>query len=281
MSKCFLSGFLILFVISLHSSCSILKKSSRSSKKARAVVVTDSVSQHISGETFNPDSINPELVSRLLPAWKNSLAFSEFSGRAKMHFEGKGQKHDFTASFRIKRDSLIWASVSAFGGVVQVARVLITPDSLKLVNYLEKKFLQMPLEEAAKILPVPADFYSIQNLILGKPLKITGIPVNAIDSGEVLALFISDNDFSQQVYFNREDTSIRLIQMQSSGPRAPAGAIRLDNYQKNQDIPFPVNRTISVTSDGEPYFLEMNFIKTDFNHKNDYPFSVPQNYKTD
>jgi Domain of unknown function (DUF4292) len=103
------------------------------------------------------------------PIWKNSLVFNTFGAKAKVHYESGDNSQDFTASFRVRKDSCIWVTITALGGMVQAARVLITPDSVFMINYLDKEISALPLSDVAKVLPVQVDFTSLQNLILGQP----------------------------------------------------------------------------------------------------------------
>src|SRR5690606_17028532 len=62
-----------------------------------------------------------------------NLDFHTFSGRAKTKIEMGKNVHDVTLNVRIERNKAIWLSVTAILGV-EVARVLITPDSVKILN---------------------------------------------------------------------------------------------------------------------------------------------------
>ena len=72
--------------------------------------------------------------------------FTTFSGRAKsvLAINGK-ERYDVTANVRIVHDEAIWISVTALMGI-EVARVLITPDSVKIINRLQAEYIKKPLE---------------------------------------------------------------------------------------------------------------------------------------
>src|SRR5690606_40171905 len=76
----------------------------------------------------------------------NNLDFHSFSGRAKAKIEFANQQHDVTLNFRINRDQTIWISVTALLGI-EVARILITPDSVKILNKLQAEYIHKPRSE--------------------------------------------------------------------------------------------------------------------------------------
>ena len=47
------------------------------------------------------------------------------------------KKNDFNAFIRMRKDSVLWVSVNALLGI-EAFRVLITPDSVKVINKLDK-----------------------------------------------------------------------------------------------------------------------------------------------
>ncbi len=277
----------LLFAVLMQSSCGLFKRGiHRSNNPAKDTtlvvaipVTTDSARADTALSTLPVPDARQEMIDALTPAWKHVPSFVAFTGKAKMHYEGRGQRQDFTTIFRIKNNEAIWASVIALGGIVQVARLYITPDSLKLINYLDKEVTEMPLSEASKVLPAPADFATLQNLIMGAALKTQGMAEDAVDLGSMLTLQVSDETLSQQVNFNKADTTIASLQMQAGSNAALSGIISFSDYQIINGQKFPMNRDINVINAGEQYKLEMNFTKAEFTDHVDFPFSIPRSYK--
>lgn len=72
----------------------------------------------------------------------------------------------FNVTLRIRRDSAIWVSINAILGV-EAARVLITKDSLKLLDRIHNKFAVADYEYLADILHIKVDYQTIESLLLG------------------------------------------------------------------------------------------------------------------
>lgn len=281
-SKRLSTALILLALLSAYSSCIPFRKSSKKPDTTNITTVEAPPKDTIAIDnvvTTPPNAAREELIAALKPAWKLSPDFTTFSGKAKMQYEGRGQKQEFTTVFRIKKDEAIWASVIALGGIVQVARVYITPDSFKLINYLEKEVTVMSLAEAGKVLPAPADFNTLQNLILGTALRTSGTATDATDLGNILSLQVEEDGIIQHINFNKADTTIHTLQLRSTNTGGPSGMISFSGYEIKGARKFPMNRTLNVVSSGEPYSLEMNFNKVDFDLPLDFPFSIPKNYK--
>ena len=278
MSKQLLAGVIFLVILTAQSSCILFKKGKRTILPADTTSIAV-----IPVDTTKPlDTINltrTNLINALTPYWNRTIAFNTFSGKAKMRFEGKGQKHEFVSVFRIKKNEVIWASITALGGIVQVARIYITPDTLKLINYLEKEVTIMPLSDASKLLPLPADFSTLQNLIMGNVLRNSGNITDAADLGNLLALQVEDSGIAQRLNFSKADTTVSNIQMRSTSLSGLTGVIQLSDYNVLAGQKFSNNREINVTNSGDQYYLEMNFNKADIDQPVDVPFNIPKNYK--
>lgn len=272
---------LLLLILAGQSACIPFRKTARKTSTVDATTVAEKTADSTLAPT-EVEAVNTAknlLIETLTPVWKNVDSFSTFSGKAKMQYEGRGQKQEFTTVFRIKKDETIWASVIALGGIVQVARVMITPDSFKLINYLEKEIMMMPLSEASKVLPAPADFATLQNLVVGGVLRKTGTPTDATDLGNLLSLQVEEENFVQQINYNKADTTVQTLQMRTANTAGPSGIISFSNYQLVNSRKFPMNRNINVVNSGEQHSLEMSFNKADFDLPVDFPFALPKNYK--
>src|SRR5690606_28598736 len=72
------------------------------------------------------------------------MHYTTFNGRAKSSLTlNNKERYDVTASIRLIRDEAIWISMTALLGM-EVARVLITPDSIKVINRLQSTYICTP-----------------------------------------------------------------------------------------------------------------------------------------
>lgn len=72
----------------------------------------------------------------------------------------------FKVNFRLVKDSIIWMSISKG---IPVAKVMITPDSIKIRNDLHNQFLIEEFDYIQNIINYELDFYTLQSILLGNP----------------------------------------------------------------------------------------------------------------
>ncbi len=236
-----------------------------------AVVVADTAKPVLNAEKL-------QLIETLKPVWQQQISYASFEGKAKMHYEGKNQGQDFTANFRMKKDSVIWVSITALGGFIPVARAYITPDSIRLINYLQKEAYLMPMSKASELLPVTVDFAALQNLIVGNALRSMTNATDVTDFGGAWSLQLEDTAYIQQLTYNKSDSTMRSSQLRTHAGNGPAAMIQYGNYEQVNGRRFPGSRAINIINNGEQYYLDMNFNSVSFDKEQDYPFSVPKKY---
>lgn len=280
---------LLLVMCSVLSSCSfhrlVAGRKARTIDLGRGIVIDTS---RLTGplpyvppiETTVSDSVTraaAQLIQDLTPLWKKRLHYTTFSGKAKVHFEGPDMKQEFTAHFRIGKDSVIWIAITGLGGMVPVARILITPDSFMMINQLQKEYTLLPLGEAAKILPARVDFYSIQHLITGEPLR-DGTIKDASGFGGGWYLEVEDSAYVQRITYNKADSSMRSAQLKTRSAAGPQAITEYGAYMTIDNRTISTGRVINIQNGNDVYTIDMNFMKIEFDQPNEYPFSIPKNY---
>lgn len=273
-----------LVIVMGMNSCKLLKFG-RKAKRRNVEVINTPPSGLPRDTTAGTDSaamaVNAEkarLLVELTPLWLHKIDYTTFSGKAKMTYEGKGQSNDFTANFRMRKDSVVWVSITAVGGIVSVAKALITPDSIKAVNYLQKEVYLMKLSDASKVLPAAVDFATLQRFIIGNALMDNGQAVDATDFGGTWTVQMNADSFIQQLAFNKADSTLRTSQLRSVRESGPAIIINYGNYSQPAGRRFADSRAINILNNGEQSYLDMNFSNVNFDQPLEYPFSVPSKY---
>jgi hypothetical protein len=220
------------------------------------------------------DSAKLALLNALLPLWNTHTQFSTFSGKAKVSYDAKGDKKDFTATIRIQKDKKIWVSITALG-LFEVARVLITPDTIIVLNRSNREVQIIPFSEAGKLLPVHVDFQSLQSLVIGDVLNTGVIPTTAADTATELRLGITGPQFSHNVIYTKADTLLRG-QLLSSGTSTMVALY--SDYDIINGHHFPKTRVMDMTDKGEPNHIDMEFNKVSFDEDVNMDFSIPSKY---
>ena len=81
---------------------------------------------------------------------------------AKTQIQGSNQT--LGISLRMKKDSITWFSVSAMFGI-QVAKGLMTADSIWLLNKFSKEYYAMSMDDISKLSGAEVNLSQLQNLL--------------------------------------------------------------------------------------------------------------------
>ncbi len=99
----------------------------------------------------------------------NEFQFETISAKSAINIiDSLGKKTSFKAHLRIRKDSAIWITAGSLG--IEAARILITQDSVKLMNRLKKEYFIGDFEYINKIFGTDLDFQMVQALLIGNSL---------------------------------------------------------------------------------------------------------------
>lgn len=87
------------------------------------------------------------------------------TAKGKVQATIKGDEKSANINIRMRRDSAIWISAGLLG--FEGVRALLTPDSVRVVNRLDKTYFAGGYDYLTKLLNVPVSFAQAQALLLG------------------------------------------------------------------------------------------------------------------
>ena len=208
----------------------------------------------------------------------SNLDFYSFSGRAKTRIEMRDGAQDVTLNVRMERDKAIWVSVTALLGV-EVARVLITPDSIQVINKLQGEYIAKPFAYVQRYTNKGITFSMLQDLLLANVssslLRTETVQVASAED-EFLVVGIKDA-LSYRYRINKENRPFALS-LQSVGVNQNMEAY-YSNFNKTAGYNFPQRITLNMSGDDFTLKSQMDFNKVEFNEKVELPFTIPSRYK--
>jgi len=276
----FLTGFVVFMMPFFISSCTLLKKNVKKRNTTTSVAVYDSVKvaeKTVETPVVETKHESKKLMNALAPVWSQRMAYKTFSGKAKVSFEGPDNSADFSANFRITKDSLVWIHISAIGGLYSVARILVTPDSFFMVNYQQKEITRLALADAGRILPVPVQFKHLQSLFTGDPI-CDGSVESAEDKEAVWKISTTDSSFAQQLTYLKTDSLLQMCHVKSRISNGTQAMIDYNNYEKTSNRKLSINRIVHLQNGVKNYTIEMEMMNPEFDKNLEFPFSMPKNF---
>ena len=94
------------------------------------------------------------------------IDFDYFQARTKVRYAEGDKQVNGNANIRIKKDSVIWFSVSPSIGI-EATRVMITKDTAIVINRMEKEYYIFNFDEISRYFNFKIDYDLIQSIILG------------------------------------------------------------------------------------------------------------------
>lgn len=115
-------------------------------------------------------SLEGKKTEYLIQQMKNhEFDFETFSAKSVISVEQDGKKKTFKSNIRIRKDSAIWISITPLFGI-EMARVLISADTVKLINRLDKQYFIGDYEYINSKFNVDLEYEVIQAILMGNSI---------------------------------------------------------------------------------------------------------------
>jgi len=215
-------------------------------------------------------------LSKLDAIRSSQLSYNTFSGKAKTKLDINGSSNDVTLNIRIQNGKKIWVSVTAIAGI-EVARALITPDSLQVINKLQGLYMQKPFSYIYSYTSQQINFDSLEALLVGNaiPQLLNDDAKLQADSGRTI------------LSGNLQELAYKLI----LGADLKANHTEFSDLVADQSLTVDNSAFIAVANRVLPSQIDMlsvmpkkkvkmnlHYIKADFDQPLEYPFSIPSGY---
>ncbi|TAL59089.1 MAG: DUF4292 domain-containing protein [Bacteroidetes bacterium] len=229
---------------------------------------------------------------------KNQAVYSTLNGKIKASVEVDDKGTDFTVSLRMRKDSILWASISPALGI-EVIRFVATKDTLKFIDRLHSNYFVGGYDTLSKMLNTEIDLDILQSLLVGNSVEFymedeklrAGIDScryllgtirkrklrKVIQKGKELKepaqnIWLSDSVFKISRILFREFESNREFDA------------RFQNFQyadmgegqaKTVSIPFSIQFIVKANKTGS---INLEYTRVSVNKPQTFPFSVPDGY---
>ncbi len=224
----------------------------------------------------NSDSLQLNFDSLMNRVSFNQVSYKTLSARAKMIWNDGEIEQEFTATIRVKKDSLIWMSLGAMG--FEGARMLITPDSVRLINKLTSEYSVRDFSLLQSWILFPVNFKMLQEIIEGKKISIDEKATIAGKEDSSTVLYLESDKSLEKFWVDTAYYTIKKILLKDKLLKQDM-TITFDAYNYSEAKPFSYKRTILINRDASTLKLSMEFTKVNFDEELTYPFEVSEKYK--
>ena len=223
---------------------------------------------------------------------ENEFKADWFSGKFKGVYHSPDKKQGFSGQIRIRKDSLIWVSLTAVMNI-EVARIEITPDSFTFINRLEKTYVKSSIKYLRERIGANVDFEMLQAVILGNdfPYYQTNVFKLHDKANNYLLSTVSRRKLRKQgdtpdpkskilvqnIWVNKETYKIDKQTVKIVGSDKTKLRVFYDDFRDVEDKLFPFDLIVKLKEDERSY-IEFNYNSVEINNKLRFPFRVPRKY---
>jgi hypothetical protein len=248
----------------------------------------------ISRETFRPGDCRN--TQSLLDSMKShQFRFETLSSKLDCEAKGDSMKGNFEVTLRMKHDSAIWMNVTALGGIIKVARILITQDSVFIVNYHNENYFKGDFSYINKMLQSDFDFDMVQSILIGN--SVTFYEENeklhsySEDGKCVLSTIrkrklkrvvnrnreLTKTDSAQTIWVDPVNQKIARILFNDFNTKRSFDA-RYSDFDKLSNGTIVASKVKFLIKAEKNLMLQMIYKKINLNKQLEFPLTIPEGY---
>jgi len=240
------------------------------------VMVSCSAHKHLTAGTSPTVVAKVNEEAKLEPIRTQQLGFNTFSGKAKASLAINGNNNDCTLNLRINSGKKIWVSVTALLGI-EVARAVITPDSIQVINRLQGVYFKKPFSFIYKYVNRQIDFNMLQALLIGNaiPQALNDSTKIASDSTNNTTLSGNLQDLVYKLVLG-SDMKVSQTNLTNQGAGQSLQTVNAFALSGTQKLPSQIN--IASVAGDKKIQVNLHYVKVDINQPLEYPFNIPDSY---
>lgn len=236
-------------------------------------------------ETYLPKMEKAELIAEIQ---QRELQYETFSARIQADIELGKTKLSSKVQLKLQKDQCIQFSIQPMLGI-EAARIEITPDSIRMLDRINKVYAKSGIEYLRTVFAVPFefDFYNLQSLLtntLFYPGK-TQITKRELEQmrfvqDERKALLRMDDNSGARYQFS-VDRSGYLTSARISDEQEKSSLFwRYDKFEALSVTTFPYQMQATITQrEAQKGEFRFNFAKIEIDKEQSMQFSIPKSYK--
>jgi len=230
------------------------------------------------------------LYSRML---ENQISFDYLNAKFSVVYQKEKKKTDLRGQLRIRKDSIIWVSLSLALGI-EAARISLSNDSVKFINRLNKTYLLGEYTMLDTLLRTSIDYSIVESMIVGNDLTQYDVAKfkASVDGGlyritiqkrTKIRKYMKRGDIDtkvlvQNIWLDPENFKIRKIEIKELGDDNKKLQVFYNKYQAVNNQLFPSEVRIEIIAENK-ITIDISFGKTEINQFLKFPFRISKKYQ--
>lgn len=240
----------------------VLCFSCRAKKEAAPIVTT--IPSEVSSKSESLKAIS-----------EGTFGFKTLTAKAKIDFKLDNSSNGANLNLRIRNNEVIWMSITAIAGI-EVARVMVTPDSIKVYNRLQGEYLAKPFSYIARYSNRKLDFNTLQNLLIGNTIKGSVSSASEISlSGNQTVVKSSAEEIIYELFFNEH---YKLIENRMRDAKGQQLVAKYSEFQAINGRSLPYSLSLLSNAGNKNVRIDIKYSSVSVNEPVEFPFSVPKRF---
>lgn len=237
--------------------------------KAKKAIVETPVTPSVSIPAYSGAEVIKNINAKQ-PSY-NTLAI-----KAKADLNINNNSNDVSMSIRIKNNEAIWVSVTALAGI-EVARALITPDSIKVLNRMQNEYTKKPFSYIHQFTNKQVDFKTVQALFTANvfPGTLTNNPKIDLNNGQT-QLIGNIAELTYRLLFNA-NYNLVLNDLSDQG-KGQNLVVNYDDFMVVNGKEFPQSVSIKSAADTKNISISLKYNQITVDGAVELPFNVSKKF---
>jgi len=223
----------------------------------------------------------------------NELKFNTISAKFTATYIRNKKKTIVNGQLRIKRDSMIWLSVTPLLGI-EMARLVLTPDSIKYVNRMNSTYLVKDFSFINTMLNKTLDYDMAQAFLVGNDFSLyeTNTFRASVDNQEYklstsnrlkLRRFVRRSDEAisiplQSIWLNPDNFKISRVVLKEAERDSRKFTAEYSAFENAGEQQVPATLDFWIETDKEKVKIAVEYSKVQIDQDVSFPFSIPESY---
>lgn len=204
------------------------------------------------------------------------LTFTTFSGKASADLNIDNDNRGVSMNIRIDRGKRIWVSITALLSF-EVARALITPDSIKIINKIQGVYIKKPFSYIHDYAGKQVNYTTLESLLTGNAvpeLLSTNADMQKVDN--TITLSGKLQQLLYKMIFN-QDMKVSQLNL-SNNEQQQSLQVNNSNFVLVDGRTLPSQINISSSLKEKKIAVKLEYSKVELDRVLEYPFNIPETY---
>lgn len=207
------------------------------------------------------------------------IDFNTLNAKIKVEYSTKDNNQAATAYVSVKKDSIIFIQLKATVLGIIAFQVKISPDSVYVINKLDKWIEKRSISYLKESIGIPFDFATLQDLLLGNPIFLDSNIVSYKNMQNQFLILVHGELFKHLITLNKANNTIMHTKLDDIDPlKIRTCDITYDDYVQTTNGYFSNKRNLTI-SEKSKLDIQLDFKECIFNEPLRYTFAMPKNYK--